>query len=142
MANKKISQLPSKNTPSENDLVPLVDVAVAPMATKKTTFANLIAALSLLRISDVGIAGGVAGLNSAGKISAEQLPVIAINNTFVVSSVAEMVALTAEIGDVAVRTDLNKTFILASEPAAVVNNWVEVLSSGIPATTELDGGNF
>lgn len=142
MANKKISELPLKNTPSASDIIPIVDTNAAPLATKKTTLANVLTALNILRTSNIGIPGGVAGLNVFGKIPVEQLPAIAVNDTFVVNSEAEMLALTAEIGDVAVRTDSNKSFILSSVPATSVNNWVELLASGIPATNQVDGGNF
>jgi hypothetical protein len=47
-----------------------------------------------------------------GKISASVLPALSITDTFVVSSENEMLALTAQRGDVAIRTDLSRTFIL------------------------------
>jgi hypothetical protein len=39
-----------------------------------------------------------------------------------------MLALTAEVGDLAVRTDLNKTFILRVSPASTLGNWQELLA--------------
>jgi hypothetical protein len=54
----------------------------------------------------------VTGLLSGGKILSSLLPAIAITDTFVVASQVAMLALTAETGDVAVRSDLNKSFIL------------------------------
>ena len=39
-----------------------------------------------------------------------------------------MLALTAEIGDIAVRTDLNKSFILKTSPASTLANWQELLT--------------
>ena len=52
-----------------------------------------------------------------------------ITDTFVVNSQAEMLALsTAEKGDVAVRTDLNKTFILKQSPYSTLTNWQELLT--------------
>ena len=81
---------------------------------------------------------GYAGLGSDGKILTSQLPLIAINDTFVVASQAAQTALTAEVGDVAVRTDLTKTFILKTSPATVFANWQELLTpagSGSGSTT-------
>ena len=49
---------------------------------------------------------------------------LAITNTFTVASEAAMLALTAQRGDVAVRSDLSSTFILAAEPAVTLGNWV------------------
>lgn len=142
MSNKKISELPLKNTPSVDDIVPIVDVDVSPRMTKKTTLANILNALSVLRADNIGIPGGVAGLDVFGKIPVAQLPAIAINDTFVVNSENSMLAIDAQIGDVAVRTDINKSFILAGEPRTHIGNWVEMLASGIPSDNRLDGGNF
>lgn len=56
------------------------------------------------------------------------LPQVAISNTFVVASQAAMLALTAQEGDVAVRSDLNKTYILTTTPATTLGNWQELLT--------------
>jgi hypothetical protein len=54
---------------------------------------------------------------------------LVITDTFVVSSEAAMLALTeAEKGDVAVRTDVNKTFILTASPYSTLGNWQELLT--------------
>lgn len=142
MANKKISELPTKATPAAADLLPIVDTGVTPLATKKTTFADVLNAFDVVSNSTVGQPGGPASLDISGKIPISQLPAIAISDTFVVNSVAKLTALAAEVGDVAVRTDLSKSFILAAEPATDIGNWVELLASGIPANNNLDGGNF
>lgn len=142
MANKKISQLPTKTTPAASDFIPIVDTAALPVATKKTTLANVLSAFNLVSTDDIGTPGGAASLDVGGKVPLSQLPAIAISDTFVVASQAALLALTAEVGDVAVRADLNKSFILAAEPASDIDNWVELLSSGIPASNILDGGNF
>lgn len=47
-------------------------------------------------------------------------------NTFLVASQAEMLALTAKKGDHAKRSDISKTFILQSTPAATLANWVSI----------------
>lgn len=135
--NKKISQLPNKDEPLPTDIVPIVDTGVTPISTKQTTLANIIATFR-------GVPSGVASLDSNGKIPVLQLPGLAINDTFVVSSEAAMLAAAAEVGDVVVRTDISKSFILADEPASALGNWVELLASGIPSTpgNNLDGGSF
>lgn len=71
---------------------------------------------------------GYAGLDGSGKINPSQLPALAITDTNVVASQAAMLALTAEVGDLAVRTDLNKTFILRVSPASTLGNWQELLT--------------
>jgi len=82
--------------------------------------------------SQKGVANGVAPLDSGTKIDASYLPSIAVTNTFVVASQAAMLALTAQTGDVAVRTDLNKTFIASQEPVSVLANWQEMLTPTSP----------
>lgn len=81
-----------------------------------------------LDTSTRGAVNGVASLGSDGKIPSTQLPQIAITETFVVNSQAAMLALTAQTGDVAVRTDLSKSFILAGSDPTVLANWQELLS--------------
>ena len=75
-----------------------------------------------------GVVNGIASLDASGQIPSSQIPAIAVTNTFVVASQAAMLALTVQPGDIAVRTDLNKTFILASTPATTLSNWVEILA--------------
>lgn len=76
-----------------------------------------------------GANNGVATLDADGKIPATQLPSLAINDVFSVSSQAAMLALDAQRGDVAVRTDISKSFILSAEPASTLANWVELLAA-------------
>jgi hypothetical protein len=66
--------------------------------------------------------------NDAGYITASQIPPIAITNTFVVNSQSAMLAQTAQTGDIVVRTDINKSFILRAEPASTLSNWQELLT--------------
>jgi hypothetical protein len=74
------------------------------------------------------VANGLATLGSDNKIPSAQLPAIAITDTFPVASQAAMLALTAEVGDIAVRTDLNKSFILKTAGASTLANWQELLT--------------
>lgn len=76
--------------------------------------------------SEKDAASGYAGLDPSGKINPAQLPAIAITDTFVVASQAAQVALTAEVGDIAVRSDQNKTYILRVSPASTFSNWQEL----------------
>ena len=85
-----------------------------------------------------GVANGLATLGSDNKIPTSQLPALAITDTFVVASQAAMLALTAEVGDVAVRTDLSKTFILKTAGASTLANWQELLTPS-DAVTSVNG---
>lgn len=103
--------------------------------------ASDIPTLTLAKISDVGTvasknvgtaSGNVPVLNAQGKLDDAILPALAITDTFVVANQTAMLALTAEVGDVAIRTDLNKSFILKTSPASTLANWQEVLSPIAP----------
>ncbi|MEK4141153.1 hypothetical protein NST48_09375 [Paenibacillus sp. FSL M7-0547] len=92
--------------------------------------------LTLTKITDAGTAaskntgtaaGNVPLIGANGKLDESILPDLAISDTFVVATQAAMLALTAEVGDIAVRTDLNKTFILRLAGASTLANWQEIL---------------
>lgn len=88
--------------------------------------------------SQKGAANGVATLDSGGKVPVAQIPATAITDTFVVGTQAAMLALTAEIGDVAIRTDLNRSFILRVAGASTLANWQELLTP-TDAVQSVDG---
>lgn len=76
---------------------------------------------------DVGTASGnVPVLDTNGKLIESILPAIAIVDTFVVASQAAMLALNVQKGDVAIRTDISKSFILQNTPASTLANWQEL----------------
>ena len=73
--------------------------------------------------------GNIPVLGSNGKLPSSMVPASAITDTFVVNSEAAMLALSsAEVGDVAVRTDINKSFILKADPYSTLANWQELLT--------------
>ena len=67
-------------------------------------------------------------LGTGGKLNSAVLPNIAITDTFVVASQAAMLALSAETGDVAVRTDQNKSYILSTNSPTTLADWKELLT--------------
>jgi hypothetical protein len=67
-------------------------------------------------------------LDGAGRVPTVVLPPISITDTFVVANQAAMLALTVETGDVAVRTDLNKSFILRGTDPTLLSDWQELLT--------------
>ena len=88
--------------------------------------------------TEKGAVNGVATLGSDGKLTTAQIPDVTITDTSVVSSQAAMLALTAQVGDVAVRTDLNKSFILKTAGASTLANWQELLTP-TDAVQSVDG---
>lgn len=106
-----------------------------------------IPSLTLSKITDAGTAaaadtgiaeGNVPVLGAGGKLNEAVIPAIAITDTFVVDSQETMLGLETQKGDVAVRTDINKTFILKQAPASVLGNWVE-LETPTDAVTSVNG---
>ena len=71
---------------------------------------------------------GVATLDSGGKIPTSQLPALAITTNWVVASQAAMLVLDAQEGDVAIRTDVSRSFILGTGPASTLGSWHELLT--------------
>ena len=74
-------------------------------------------------LAAVALSGNAGDLT--GVLPSSALPPLAISATTVVADQAAMLALSAQVGDIAKRTDLNGTpFILAAEPATTLGNWV------------------
>ena len=82
--------------------------------------------------------GNVVVVGSDGKIDPNLMPALAITSVHVVASEEEMLGLTAQEGDVCVRTDLEKSFILKQAPASTVGNWIE-LDSPTDAVQSVNG---
>lgn len=72
--------------------------------------------------------GKIPVLVENGKIDSSLLPSIAITDTFTASTEEEMLALDAQKGDICVRGDLSKTFILKQPPSKTKENWIELAS--------------
>jgi hypothetical protein len=96
-----------------------------------------IASLGTASTKDTGTsAGNVPVLDGTGRLSSSILPNLAITDVFVVASEAAMLALsTANIGDVAIRTDIEKTFILATSSFATLSDWKELATPHAPVTS-------
>jgi hypothetical protein len=63
---------------------------------------------------------------SAGYLT--EVPALAITDTFVVNNQLTMLALDAQKGDVAIRTDINTTFILSTNSPTILADWKEILT--------------
>jgi hypothetical protein len=97
-----------------------------------------------------GAVSGICPLDSTSLIPAAYLPAVTVRNTFTVSSQAAMLALGAHQGDVAIRTDVNETFILTNNVPATLGNWAQVLAppsavasvNGVSGTITLTTSNI
>lgn len=111
--------------------------AKAPLAHTHTLSGVLDAGTAASR--GVGVAeGDVPLVGAGGKLASSLLPALAVTDTFVVASLAAMLALAAERGDVAVRTDESRSYILRAEPAAAAGNWQE-LAAPAGGVSSVDG---
>jgi len=89
-------------------------------------------------ISEKGSANGYASLDAGGKVPSSQLPALALTNVNSVASEAAQLALTVEEGDVAIRTDENKTYIHNGGSAGTMADWTEMVSP-TDAVTSVNG---
>jgi len=70
---------------------------------------------------------GLATLGNDGKIPSVQIPAISFQSASVVNSQTSMLALSGlVVGSIAIRTDVNKNFVLSATPSSTLSNWVEL----------------
>jgi hypothetical protein len=84
-----------------------------------------------------GVASGVASLDAGGLVPVSQLPALVSSSTYTVANQAAMLALAANKGDFAIRTDSGNTYILAALPASTLANWVQVVAGGGGGTGDM-----
>ena len=80
-----------------------------------------------------------ATLDGDGKVPLSMIPASAITEVFPVSSQAAMLALDAQPGDVAKRTDRGLSYILMQLPASTLANWI-VITDDVLAQLALTSG--
>ena len=88
-------------------------------------------------ISQKNNANGYAGLDGSGKIFTSQLPSITVTEVYTVASQVAQLALIADEGDVAIRTDLSKSYIHNGGTAGTMADWSELLTptGGVTSVT-------
>lgn len=113
------------------------DTAIAGTVTAETA-ARIAGDALLIPLTQKGAANGVAPLGADGKLGTSFLPALAINETFTAISQAAMLALTAERGDIAVRTDLTPVgyFLLTSDSPTTLADWKQILAPGAVVTVD------
>ncbi|MGF6438070.1 hypothetical protein [Kosakonia sp. 1610] len=98
----------------------LGDLPAAADRQSSLVYFDELSAATVKPISDFAI------LDENGKIPVSVIPAIALTEPFVVDNQDEMLALNAQVGDIAKRTDLGYSFCLASEPSSALSNWVQL----------------
>lgn len=115
-----------------------------------TISASKISGLGTAALLNTGTAeNNIPILDENGKLNDSVIPSISVTDVFVVNSQAEMLALQAQVGDVAVRTDIKANFILKNSPATELDNWVKLLVpedsvtsvNGLTGNVILNGSN-
>ncbi len=79
-----------------------------------------------------GQPNGLAPLDANSLIPTAYLPPLALTDVFVVNSQAAQLALVAQEGDVAIRTDLSKNYIHNGGTAGTMADWTELLTPAAP----------
>lgn len=120
--------------------VPVLDAgSKLPISTIPNIPAAQITGLGTAALANTGLASGnVPVLDTSGKLNAQVLPASAIKNTYEVTNQSEMLALSANVGDVAVRSDVKQTYILKTAPATTLANWVLLLTP-VDVVTSVNG---
>lgn len=100
-----------------------------PITIAESQVTNLATDLAAKEVAaNKGQANGYASLDGSAKVPTAQLPALALTDVYVVASQVAQLALTAEEGDVAIRTDLNKSYIHNGGTAGTMADWSELLT--------------
>src|SRR5215467_3400934 len=83
-----------------------------------------------------GVPNGYASLDGTGKLTAAQVPDLAISQYLgAVSSQAAMLALVGQQGDWCTRSDLGTNWIITAQPSSVLSNWIQLSYPAAPVTS-------
>ena len=134
MADKRISELTSATSLGDADVFPLVQSG----ETKKLTGSALksYAQSGVVLSTEKGANSGVATLGSDGKLTASQLPDLAVSDYLgSVATQSAMLALTGQKGDWAIRSDLGTTWVISGNNPSLLASWTELSYPTAPVTS-------
>lgn len=94
-------------------------------ATARANHTGTQAVGTITGLAAVATSGSASDITT-GTLPTSVMPLLAVNDTFTVATQAAMLALTAQRGDVAVRSDISRNFILAVDDPTVLANWVQM----------------
>lgn len=115
--------------PLAANLTTLAGVASGAMGRTLLGAADAAAAKTSLGLAAVATSGSASDITT-GTLPTSVLPPLAINDTFTAASQAAMLALTAQRGDVAIRTDIGRSFILATDSPGTLADWKQLTAGG------------
>ena len=88
------------------------------------------AATDFVAATEKGANNGVATLGVNGKVPSVQIPAISFQSVSVVNSDATMTSISgAQVGSIAIRSDLNINYVLGALPATTLLNWIPLAAS-------------
>jgi hypothetical protein len=124
----------SDSTTLGRQLLAIVDAAAA-----RTAIGAGTSNLALGTTASTAMAGNKSFSFSeiTGMLGTAQLPPLAINEVFTAASAAEVQALTAQRGDMVIRTDTSTTYVLATDSPSTLSDWKVLASPG--AVTSVAG---
>lgn len=114
--------------PLDSDLTAIAALTTTTYGRALLTQADAASTRSTLGLATVASSGLASDLT--GTLPTSVLPPLAINEVFTVATQAAMLALTAQRGDMAVRTDNGKTYVLSTDSPATLADWKEILAAG------------
>lgn len=82
-----------------------------------------------LGLAAVATSGSASDITT-GTLPTSVLPPLAINEVFAPLDEAAMLALAAQRGDIAIRQDNGKTYVLAADAPATLANWKQITAAG------------
>lgn len=126
---KLVQKLTAWAQPLSSNLTTLAGVASGTFGRTLLGSADAAAAKTSLGLATVATSGSASDITT-GTLPTSVLPPLAINETYVVVSQAAMLALTAQRGDVAIRTDTGRTYILSSDSPTTLADWKLLTAAG------------
>ena len=124
-------------TPQEGELILCTDSLNVYAGDGSTKGGLKIDANTFINMSEKGAAGGVATLDSTGKIPTGQMPALAIMDVIVCDNQNDQVNSDTQIGDICIRTDEAKSYIRTSTAKNDMSDWTELLFPA--AVTSVNG---
>lgn len=125
--------------PLAANLTTLAAVASGVMGRTLLGTADAAAAKTALGLAAVATSGSASDITT-GTLPSSVLPPLSITEVNVVNSQAAMLALAAQRGDVAKRTDNGNTYILSTDSPGTLADWIEVTASGDVLTVNGQAG--
>lgn len=126
---KLLQKLTAFAQPLSANLTTLAAIASGATGRSLLAAADAPTARTTLGLATVASTGNAADLT--GVLGTAQLPPLAINETFTAANQAAMLALTAQRGDVAIRSDLGgKMYMLTADAPATLANWAPIVAAG------------